>query len=85
MKLSKIMELKLTPENIKGIINDHRAKELRFLTTLKGPAGSDIEVVLPYSAQVEAAAAVTAQAFREQAFPPTYITQTSRDKEEILG
>lgn len=76
--MSKLMEIKLTPENIKGIINDHRAKELRFITTLKGPAGSEIEVVLPYTAQVEAAAAVTAQAFREQAFPPTYITHNKR-------
>lgn len=72
--MSKIMEIRLSPENIKGVISDHRAQELRFLTTLKGPAGADIEVILPFDAQVEAAAGVAAQQLRLTLFPPKLIT-----------
>ena len=78
--MSKVMEVRLSAENIKGIITDHRAAELRFLTTLKGPAGADIEVVLPFDAQVEAAASVAGQQVRIAMFPPTRVVAESQGR-----
>lgn len=63
----KIMHVELVPENVTRVVLDQRFGWLTFETTIKGPAGSTIHVELPYTAQVEAAAALTGAELRARA------------------
>ena len=77
--MGKVMRIELTPENIEEIIFDHRRSELTFDTNLKGPAGSDVKVILPYTAIAEANAAMLSIVARQSSFPPVRVTDGRSD------
>ena len=77
--VSKIMRIELTPENIEDINFNHRAAELTFDTNLKGPAGSDVKVIMPYSAIAEANAAMLSIVARQNSFPAVRVINGRSD------
>ena len=77
--MSKTMRIELTPENVEKITFDHRESELTFDTNLKGPAGSDVKVILPWQAIAEANAAMLSIVARQNSFPPVRVTDGRPD------